>query len=90
MIDEVQCEDPNIVKKTFIHVGTNKFDHGNVVMVCTLMEEGIGRLKHHVKVGTGMRTSNSSTNSSSSHYHHHSHHHLSLSSSQPPPSETMD
>ena len=45
MMDEVQCEDPNMVEKIFIHVGTNDFDHGDAVMVCTLMEEGIGRLK---------------------------------------------
>ena len=45
MVDEIQCEDPNMVEKIFIHVGTNDFDHGDAVMVCTLMEEGIGRLK---------------------------------------------
>ena len=45
MITQVQCNNPDIVEKIFIHVGTNNFDNSSAVQVCDVLEEGLGLLK---------------------------------------------
>lgn len=48
-VEQVVCENTEMVEKIFIHVGTNDFDSNDSIVITSLIEEGINALKDKFK-----------------------------------------